>query len=306
MWRCLLVTPKLARDRYHRYMTPNARLEAEPVTARRVLTPASGYLSAFTHTLNPYSGCAFGDRGCGVYCYVAESPIGRFAGRPWGRWLRVKTNAAEALRRELQREPRREEVRVFMSSATDPYQPAESRHRITRSILEVFRELPIGLLLLQTRSPLVERDLDLLAALPFAWLSMTVETDDDAVRRALTPTCPGIERRFAAMRRARALGVAVQAAVSPVLPHDRERFAALIAGAADRAVVDTFAGDGASGRRTAARPLPSRFDALGWGDWRDEGAARALCKELRQRLGAECVGWSVAGFNDLARPASSA
>ena len=283
-------------------MTPTARIEVEETPARRLLTPTGGYLSAFTHTLNPYAGCAFGDRGCGVYCYVAESPIGRFAERPWGRWLRVKTNAAEALRRELERRPRLEDVRIFMSSATDPYQPAESRYRITRSILEVFREFPIGLLLLQTRSPLVERDLDLLAGLPFAWLSMTVETDDDEVRRALTPTCPSIARRFAAMRRARALGIAVQAAVSPVLPHDRERFAGLIAGAADRAVVDTFTGDGAAGRRTAARPLPARFADLGYGDWRDERPARALYEELRARLGPERVGWSVEGFNALAQP----
>ena len=204
-------------------MTAPSRIEVELAPTRRLLTPTGGYLSAFSHTLNPYAGCAFGDRGCGVYCYVAESPIGRFASRPWGQWLRVKTNAAEALRRELERQPRLDEIRIFMSSATDPYQPAESQYRITRSILEVFRELPVGLLLLQTRSPLVERDLDLLAELPFVWLSMTVETDDDEVRRALTPTCPGIERRFAAMRRARERGIAVQAAVSPVLPHHPER-----------------------------------------------------------------------------------
>ena len=109
---------------------------------------------------------------------------------------------------------------------------------------------------------------------------MTVETDDDEVRRALTPTCPSIGRRFAAMRRARALGIAVQAAVSPVLPHHRERLAGLIAEAADRAVVDTFTGDGANGRRTASRPLPARFAELGYGDWRDERAARALHEEL--------------------------
>ena len=284
-------------------MTAPSRLEVEIAPTRRLLTPTGGYLSAFSHTLNPYAGCAFGDRGCGVYCYVAESPIGRFAQRPWGQWLRVKTNAAEALRRELERQPRLDEIRVFMSSATDPYQPAESQYRITRSILEVFRELPVGLLLLQTRSPLVERDLDLLAELPFVWLSMTVETDDDEVRRALTPTCPSIERRFAAMRRARALGIAVQAAVSPVLPHHRERLAGLIAEAADRAVVDTFTGDGATGQRTARRPLPARFAELGYGDWRDERAARALHEELRQRLGEDRVGWSVEGFNTLAEQA---
>ena len=104
------------------------------------------------------------------------------------------------------------------------------------------------------------------------------------------------------MRRARSLGIAVQAAVSPVLPHDRERFASLIAEAADRVVVDTFNGDGAGGRRTASRPLPARFADLGYGDWRDERAARALYDELRERLGADRVGWSVEGFNTLALP----
>lgn len=270
------------------------------VRCRSILTPATGFLHAFTHTLNPYMGCAFGEGGCGVYCYVAESPIGLHAGRPWGQWLRAKVNAAEALRSDLAALPDRGGVRVFMSSATDPYQPVESRLRITRSVLEAFRELPIGLLVVQTRSPLVEKDFDLLERLPFAWLSMTVETDDDGVRRALTPICPSIERRLTSMRRARDRGIKVQAAVSPTLPHDRERFARLLSEAADRVIVDTFFGDGAGGSRTRRRPLPRRFAALGLGDWRDIGAAQALHERLGEVMGAERVGWSQDGFNDLA------
>lgn len=235
-----------------------------------------------------------------MYCYVAESPIGLYAGKPWGQWLRAKVNASEALRCDLAaiRDPAA--VRVFMSSATDPYQPAERRLSITRSILEVFREQPIGLLVVQTRSPIVERDLDLLRDMPFVWLSMTVETDDDDVRRALTPTCPSIGRRVAAMREARAIGVKVQAAVSPTLPHSTERFAELLEGAADRVIVDTFFGDGANGKRTRHRPLPARFSELGWGDWRDIAAAEQLYELLRERMGPERVGWSQQGFNDLA------
>jgi DNA repair photolyase len=287
-------------------MTALKPSDAQLVRSRTVLTPASGFLHAFTHTLNPYMGCAFGDGGCGVYCYVAESPIGLYAGKPWGQWLRAKINAAEALRRDLAaiRDPA--SVRVFMSSATDPYQPAERRLGITRSILEVFQTHPIGLLVVQTRSPVVERDLDLLAEMPFAWLSMTVETDDDNVRHALTPTCPSIERRVAAMRRAHASGVKVQAAVSPTLPHSTEQFAALLESAADRVIVDTFFGDGADGRRTGHRPLPKRFAELGWGDWRDVTAAEQLFAVLRDRLGPERVGWSQQGFNDLATAATAA
>jgi hypothetical protein len=187
-----------------------------------------------------------------------------------------------------------------MSSATDPYQPVEARLRITRSILEVFAELPVALLVVQTRSPLVEHDFDLLARMPFAWLSMTVETDDDGVRRALTPTCPSIDRRLKTMRLARKQGLRVQAAVSPTLPHDHDRFADLLAENADRVIVDTFFGDGSDGKRTNRRPLPHRFVELGLGDWRDVAAAERLHRTLLDHMGPERVGWSRAGFNDLA------
>ena len=271
------------------------------VEAGSILTATGGFLRAYSHTLNPYAGCAFGRHGCGVYCYVAESPVGRFGRAPWGEWVDAKANAPERLERELSRAPDPARLRVFMSSATDPYQPAEARLGITRRLLEVFRRRPIGRLVVQTRSPLVERDLDLLAAMPFVWLSMTVETDDDRVRRALTPACPPIERRLSAMRRAREVGVPVQAALSPLLRHDPARFAELLETACERAVVDTFlSGDGAGGRRTVRRPLPSRYRELAWGDWRDESAARGLYALLAARLGAERVFWSRDGFNALA------
>ena len=167
-------------------------------------------------------------------------------------------------------------------------------------MLEVFRDSPIGLLVVQTRSPLVERDYDLLAEMPFAWLSMTVETDDDDVRRALTPACPSIDRRFEAMQRARQRGIAVQVAVSPTLPYLADRFVDRLAGVADRVVVDTFFGDGAEGNRTARRPLPAFFRQAGYGDWRDTAAAEELYARLQSRLGVERVGWSREGFNALA------
>lgn len=250
-------------------------------------------------------GCAFGDGGCGIYCYVAESPIGLYAGKPWGQWLRAKVNAAEALRRDIELLADPAQTRVFMSSATDPYQPAESKLRITRSALDVFREHPVGLLVVQTRSPLVERDFDLLAEMPFAWLSMTVETDDDSVRRALTPTCPSIERRLTTMRKARSARIKVQAAVSPTLPNDPVHFADLLSGSADRVIVDTFFGDGSNGKRTSRRPLPRRFTELGYGDWRDTEAAQALFNEVSSKIGEERVGWSQEGFNQLAMDAST-
>ncbi len=279
----------------------SSRPDVRLVECQSILTKTGGFLGSFTHTLNPYAGCSFGAEGCGVYCYVAESLIGRFARRPWGEWLDAKVNAAQRLEEQLAHIADRRRLRLFMSSATDPYQPVEARLCITRQVLSVLYTFPVGLLVLQTRSPLVTRDFDLLAQMPFAWLSMTVETDDDGVRRALTPICPSIERRIDAMCRARTRGIRVQAAISPVLPHDPHRFAELLVGACDRVVVDTFvAGDGAHGARSARRPLPRRFDELGWGDWQDESRARDLVAVLQDRLGPEVeVSWSRAGFNSL-------
>lgn len=294
-----------------RTQTPQGAAPIRPqsfqlVRSQTILTPTSGFLHAFTHTLNPYMGCAWGAGGCGVYCYVAESPIGLHARQPWGHWVNAKANAAEALWRDLTRTADRSGLRVFMSSATDPYQPAEIKLRISRSSLAVFHELPVGLLVVQTRSPFVERDFDLLAEMPFAWLSMTVETDDDAVRRAFTPTCASLERRLNVMRRARERGIKVQAAVSPTLPHNPTRFADLLVQAADRIVVDTFFGDGSDGKRTGRRPLPSRFADLGYGDWRDTSQARLLFNLLSERIGPEQAGWSQEGFNALALRAALA
>ena len=85
---------------------------------------------------------------------------------------------------------------IFMSSATDPYQGSERKWRLSRACLEVMAEYPPGLLVLQTRSPLVADDFDRIVALGSrCWLNFTVETDRDDVRRALTPRCPSIAKR---------------------------------------------------------------------------------------------------------------
>lgn len=129
----------------------------------------NGFLAGYTHSLNPYLGCAFGARGSCPFCYVRALPVALAGGGlSWGDWVMAKANAPELLRRELLRlSARGERPRIFFSSSTDPYQGAEARLRITRRLLEVFAEMPdtFEAVLLQTRSPLVERDVDLLLRL---------------------------------------------------------------------------------------------------------------------------------------------
>lgn len=114
-------------------------------TVKQALTPQkSGFLvPGFSHTLNPYLGCAFGEHGC-PFCYVRASPAGRFGPAAWGTWVVQKANIAEVLEAELRR-PRARQYRVFLASATDPYQAAEAHGHVTRQCLAVFRAYPVAL-----------------------------------------------------------------------------------------------------------------------------------------------------------------
>ncbi len=270
--------------------------------ATRALTPTGGFLDGFSYSLNPYVGCAFGDNGGCPFCYVRALPVARVRPGPWGTWVIAKSNLLELLARELEaleRSGKLDHAAVFMSSATDPYQGMERRMRLTRGALELFVRRPPRRLLLQTRSPMIERDLDLLVRLgPHAIASITVETDDDQVRRALTPTSPSIARRLAAARRLRDAGVFVQLAVSPMMPNHPARLAELADGAADRVVVDTyFDGDGSGGRRSRALGMDELYARLGYEGWFQPGAERELMAAMRARLGEGRVLYSRKGFN---------
>lgn len=258
-------------------------------------------MRGFAYSLNPYIGCAFGDAGGCPFCYVRALPVARRGGAPWGSWVVAKINLRERLDAELaamDAGARLQRTAVFMSSATDPYQGLERRLRITRGALEAFVERPVRRLLLQTRSPMVERDIDLLKRLgERVIVSLTLETDDDAVRRALTPTSPSVARRLATARRLRREGIPVQLAIAPMMPNHAAHFAALADEAADRVIVDTyFAGDGSGGRRSCALGMREIYTRLGYEGWYRVGAEEELLGALRARMGERRVLFSRDGF----------
>jgi DNA repair photolyase len=273
-----------------------SRARVIPRDARSILTRTSGFLAGFTHSLQPYVGCEFT---C-AYCYVRELAVQRANPHrlAWGEWIEPKRNAPALLARAAERGALGA-ARIFCSSATDPYTPLERSFRLTRGCLEVLAAHPPAALVLQTRSPLAERDLDVLARIPTALLSVTLTTDDERVRRLLEPDSPSIARRVALLGAARAAGVRTQAALAPLLPCDAERLAALVGPVADRVLVDDFfRGDGAGGRRSAA--ALARLRAEGFGAWTEPGYAAEATAVLRRRLGADRVVESQAGFADLA------
>jgi len=269
--------------------------------ATRALTPTGGFLKGFAFSLNPYIGCAFGDSGGCPYCYVRMLPVAGAENGPWGTWVVAKSNLAERLERELialEASGHASQTAIFMSSATDPYQGFERKLGLTRAALEVMARHPIRRLLLQTRSPIIERDVDLIASMgERVIVSITLETDDDAVRRALTPTSPAIARRVRTAKTFRERGVFVQLAISPMMPNRAEHFAELAAECADRVIIDTyFAGDGSSGRRSRALGIGELYRKLGYDGWFHPGAERELIAAMKSRLGADRVLFSREGF----------
>jgi DNA repair photolyase len=276
------------------------QLHIQETTAKRILTPTGGFLDGFTHTLQPYTGCPFA---C-FYCYVRRMPAGLFGRAPWGAWLDVKRNAPALLRQELRLlHGAGKPVRVYMSSATDPYNGGERRYHVTRGCLEVFCDMPPRLLVVQTRSPLVRRDYDLLGRIPHAWLSMTIETDDDRVRRQLTPLCPSIDRRAEAVRQAKAAGIRVQVTISPLLPCNEERLMQMLLDLdPDFVIVDTlYLGDGAHGKRSEALGCDAVLAQHGYQEWARHDRYERLLSMLRTALREERVGLSKDGFNKWAR-----
>jgi len=230
-------------------------------------------------------------------------PIAKFAPHQWGDWVTAKTNAPDLLALELAKQKsagRLDQLRIFMSTATDPYQGVESKLKLTRAVLEIFLEFPVGLLVVQTRSPMIERDIDLLKDMrDFLWISITIETDDDAVRKTLTPTSPSVDRRLAVLERLHGAELRVQAAISPMLPCDPDRFAELLNPRCTRALVDTFAGDGLGGKRTEALGVPALMRNLGYGDWLTNNQHEKLLDALKRTLGPDRVVFSQEGFNQF-------
>lgn len=260
---------------------------------KTILNKGTGYLSGYSHTLNPYAGCAFA---CS-YCYVRQMPISLFRGEEWGSWVDVKQDAAKLLCKELAQAKRKGEVTIFMSTSTDPYQPAEFKERITRTLLEAMIDEPPGFLLVQTRSPLVRRDIDLFAQLgDKVRISMTIETDLDDIRKHFTPMAPPIAARLQTLKLLADAGIPAQAAVAPALPSS-ERFPELLRPLVNRVCIDDyFMGDGSGGARTRRLGLDSLYKRLGLEEWYGPNAYRTVVERFQSVFPADQIHVSQKGF----------
>ena len=177
--------------------------------------------SSRRYYINPYVGCMIA---C-PFCYVIDRAdfSRRLEGLPqlpWGRYLDVKMNAAEVLRREVQSGPH---GTVRMSPiVTDPYQPAERRYRITRQCLEVLLGTELVPVVL-TRAARILEDLALLRRFPRALVGFSIPTDADAYRQIFEPAADPIDDRLDALAAIHHAGIGTFAVIQPVLPMNVDR-----------------------------------------------------------------------------------
>ncbi len=185
--------------------------------ARTILSRNASPDLPFGVSINPYRGC---EHGC-VYCFArpTHSYLGLSPGLDFESRLFAKVNAPELLRRELAK-PSYVPEPIALGVNTDAYQPCERERGLTRRVLEVLHECehPVALI---TKSSLIERDIDLIAAMAAkrqAIVAITVTTLDPAIARTLEPRAAAPARRLRTIRRLTDAGIPVGVSIAPVIP----------------------------------------------------------------------------------------
>jgi DNA repair photolyase len=198
--------------------------DLEALKTHVVIEPAKSIIArndspdiSFDQSINPYRGC---EHGC-IYCYArpTHAYLGHSPGLDFETKLYAKTNAAEVLERELAAHHYEPKV-IALGAVTDPYQPIERHHLITRQILEVLERTqhPVGIV---TKSALIVRDIDILermAARGLAKVAISVTTLDRQVARKMEPRAATPQRRLDTITELARAGIPMTAMVAPIVP----------------------------------------------------------------------------------------
>ncbi len=188
--------------------------------SRGILSATSGFIAeaGFTHSLSPARNCTFG---C-TYCYVPT--MGIYGGlkpedwQRWGQFTTFKVNASQLLAREL-----RPHQIIYCSPLVDPYQPAEEREQLMPGVLRSLLLNPPRVFTVQTRGPLILRDLALLQELARRTtlrVSFSLTTNREDIRRLYEPHCASFADRLSTMGELRRAGIQTFATLAPLLPSD--------------------------------------------------------------------------------------
>jgi DNA repair photolyase len=212
--------------------------------ARSFITRCTSGRVPFRWTINPYRGCEFGCK----YCYARYAHEFMELRDPvqFERKIYAKRFDPARFKEELEKLPAGESL--ALGTATDPYQPAERRFRVTRAMLAVFAATAGYHLGITTKSDLITRDLDLLKEIArrhYLGVQITITTIDRDLARLIEPMAPRPDLRLAAVRKLTASGIRASVFCAPVMPliNDSETSLDALAQAAARAGSCGFAGN---------------------------------------------------------------
>ncbi len=194
--------------------------------ARSIIATNDSPDISFDQSINPYRGC---EHGCS-YCYARPTHafLGHSPGLDFETELYAKANAAQLLEKELAN-PRYQPRTIALGTVTDPYQPIERQHRITRAVLEVLEAArhPVGIV---TKSALVVRDIDILQRMAkhdLVKVALSVTTLDRHLARSMEPRAATPAKRLETVRLLSEAGIPAQVMVAPIIPglndHEIER-----------------------------------------------------------------------------------
>jgi len=200
-------------------------MKIKEIQAKNILSKSKVY----DWTINPYVGCMFS---C-TYCYARF--MKRFSGHKedWGEFVDVKINAPELLSQEIKK---KKKGKVWISGVCDPYQPLEKKYELTKQCLKILQEnnWPVTI---QTKSPLVLRDLELLKKFQEIEVGFTITTDDEEIRKIFEPRTAPINKRIETLDKLHQEGIKTFAMIAPLLPK-AESLVPKLKGKVDYVIID--------------------------------------------------------------------
>ncbi|MCT4552362.1 MAG: radical SAM protein [Alphaproteobacteria bacterium] len=189
-------------------------MKIKEIEAKNILTKSN--LGDMDYAINPYVGCAFACE----YCYAIF--MSKFSGErmeDWGNYVHVKKNAPDLLRQKLFK-MKDKHSSIFISSVTDAWQYVERKYEITRELLKILaRDEYPGEITCHTKSPLIERDLDIIKTLPNVVVGITITSSEDSVSGFLEARAPKVSERLKTLKKFNENGIRTYAFIGPLLPH---------------------------------------------------------------------------------------
>ena len=252
-------------------MLDQSKSVAEPVVREIEAKSILNASKVYDYCINPYTGCQVA---C-VYCYSALF-MRRYSGHsePWGGFVDVKINAPDLLAKQIGKAKR---GTIWIASVCDPYQPLEKKYLLTRRMVETLigTGFPV---VIQSKSALLRRDLDVIRRLSDVEVGFTIATEDEASARLFEPNAAPVRERVEILKEFKAAGVRTFAFAGPLLPGSPEKLAALLAPAVEHVFIDRM------NYLPAVREFYVRHGLLEFlsdSFFRKQGAV--LAKELRAR-----------------------